>query len=557
MRFLSAACFLSLLYSFTGCCACGYATFPDARAAIRATYHPPFTPDQTGAKLENFKYYPYHLYWESKRTPLPFLHTLLPEAASDYELAATYSVFQEPESSIALRGNKLYWAVTAQGTNIPYYVNSAPLWKGRWITILRDHLPACFPSETFPSWLHPYLDLVEARMYDDIARRLQQEYSRNYVLRGVAVLPPALAQELKTTWKECLETAVLDLPVEAFESCDQGWCYYSATPGLVATELQFSRRTLPLKRQMFHIFRILFDAASMNDFTPGTQRMLMKLCADARSTAAEMKKAPPHGISISELMTNFFPPFPDDGYELWEGKNPPLRHGKSLKEDTIKECMALPLSRNPVWKDLFPNTPEDAAAWMHVYPEGPCCGAFIHQGFLHVATTELGLPFYRMHDFSRMDNPPSMSPYELWWDGTGMRVQRFFLKLEPAAEKELKTYLRLLARSRSGKKLQETFPDMLFRTDLGKEGLIQENPEEGPGQGPDDDPDSLAPGISGILTDIYRFRRWVRTDYFQEGSEELEQLRKDRRELERYLGKHFPAKKADAPPATQRGAQKP
>ena len=156
-----------------------------------------------------------------------------------------------------------------------------------------------------------------------------------------------------------------------------------------------------------------------------------------------------------------------------------------------------------------------------------------------------------------MDNPPSMSPYELWWDGTGMRVQRFFLKLEPAAEKELKTYLRLLARSRSGKKLQETFPDMLFRTDLGKEGLIQENPEEGPGQGPDDDPDSLAPGISGILTDIYRFRRWVRTDYFQEGSEELEQLRKDRRELERYLGKHFPAKKADAPPATQRGAQKP
>ena len=99
----------------------------------------------------------------------------------------------------------------------------------------------------------------------------------------------------------------------------------------MATELQFSRRTLPLKRQMFHIFRILFDAASMDDFTPGTQRMLMKLCADARSTAAEMKKAPPHGISISELMTNFFPPFPDDGYELWEGKNPPLRHGKSLK----------------------------------------------------------------------------------------------------------------------------------------------------------------------------------------------------------------------------------
>lgn len=95
-------------------------------------------------------------------------------------------------------------------------------------------------------------------------------------------------------------------------------------------------------------------------------------------------------------------------------ENPPLRHGKHLKEDTVKECMALPLSSNPVWKDLFPNTPEDTTAWMHVYSEGPCCGAFIHQGFLHVATTELGLPFYRMHDFSRMDNPPSMSPYELW-----------------------------------------------------------------------------------------------------------------------------------------------
>ena len=46
-------------------------------------------------------------------------------------------------------------------------------------------------------------------------------------------------------------------------------------------------------------------------------------------------------------------------------------------------------------------------------------------------------------------------------------------------------------------------------------------------------------------------------DYLQEGSEELKRLRKDRRELERYLGKHLPAKKADAPPATQRGAQKP
>lgn len=98
---------------------------------------------------------------------------------------------------------------------------------------------------------------------------------------------------------------------------------------------------------------------------------------------------------------------------------------------------------------------------------------------------------------------------------------------------------------------------MLFRTDLGKEGLIQENPEEGPGQGLDDDPDSLAPGISGILTDVYRFRRWVRMDYLQEGSEELEQLRKDRRELERYLGKHLPAKKTDATSATARGEQKP
>ncbi|MCD8062213.1 MAG: hypothetical protein LUE13_07750 [Akkermansiaceae bacterium] len=127
------------------------------------------------------------------------------------------------------------------------------------------------------------------------------------------------------------------------------------------------------------------------------------------------------------------------------------------------------------------------------------------------------------------------------------------MKLEPAAEKELKTYLRLLARSRSSKKLQETFPDMLFRTDLGEEGLIQ----EGPGQGPDDDPGSLAPGISGILTDIYRFRRWVRMDYLQESSEELEQLRKDRRELERYLGNHLPSKQPDAPSATQRGAQKP
>lgn len=92
-------------------------------------------------------------------------------------------------------------------------------------------------------WFHPYLDLVEARMYDDIARRLQQEDAG--ITSSAAAwppLPPALAQELKTTWKECLETAVLDLPVEVFESCDQGCCYYSATPGLVATELQFSRR---------------------------------------------------------------------------------------------------------------------------------------------------------------------------------------------------------------------------------------------------------------------------------------------------------------------------
>lgn len=46
-----------------------------------------------------------------------------------------------------------------------------------------------------------------------------------------------------------------------------------------------------------------------------------------------------------------------------------------------KECMTMPLSTNPVWKNLFPDAPEHATAWMDIYPDGSCAacaGACIH-----------------------------------------------------------------------------------------------------------------------------------------------------------------------------------
>lgn len=198
--------------------------------------------------------------------------------------------------------------------------------------------------------------------------------------------------------------------------------------------------------------------------------------------------------------------------------------------------MTLPLSTNPVWKDLFPNAPEHATAWMKIYSDGQCGGAYIHQGFLHTATTYLGRHSRFLYDFSRMDHPPAMTPYDLWWNGEEMRVRRSFLKLEPAAEQELKTYLHLLSRFRGGKNHHGAFSGMLFSTDLGCKDLILQALKEDFME----DEDSCPPIQSSVLDHVYSFWTSGDVNYLQEGSGQLNQLRKNREELERYMEKHPP-----------------
>lgn len=173
---------------------------------------------------------------------------------------------------------------------------------------------------------------------------------------------------------------------------------------------------------------------------------------------------------------------------------------------------------------------------MNIYPDGSCAGAYIHQGFLHTATTYLGRHSFHLYDFSRMDHPPAMTPYDLWWDGEKMRIQRFFLKLEPAAERELKAYLHLLSRSQSGNNHQGAFSDMLFSTDLGHQDRILQVPEEESME----DEEAYPPGPSSVLEHVYSFWTSGDVDYFQEGSRQLEHLRASREELERYMEKHPP-----------------
>lgn len=552
MRFLPAACFLPLFCTSMPGYSQSYDGFPDARPAIRALYHPPATPDQYKTGLENPIYYPFRLYWDSRRCKLSCLKPLLPEAGSDDEMAAVCVPSWGPEYAVVIRGNTLYWGMAAGGLPLKNSFGRPFLFPEWMHPIVNRHIG--FPDAPFPSWCRPYAEKQSYRLREEIETLHTNFYSRNYVCRGTAGLPPALAQELKITWKECLETAILDLPTELWEHCDQGRCCYSTVPGLFAEELSSFRGCLPLKRHMFHIFRVLIDAASMNDLTPKTQGMLMELCADARNIAADMKKSPPRGIRRNKLHTHFHTPYPENGKDLWEGKEAPPRSGKSLAADVWKECSALPLSTNPVWKDLFPNAPEHVTAWMNVHAEryfGTYCGgAFIHEGFLHIAITRLGIPFYRMHDFSRMKHPPAMSPYELWWDGDDMRVQRFFLKLEPAAERELKTCIRLLSQFRAGENRtannpEEPFHCMLFSTDLGHEDRRFQ------------DPDSCPPGLPSMLKYVYPFWTTGDTDYLQEGSRQLAELRRDRRKLEKYLIKHPPATETASTPAMDRGAQKP
>lgn len=536
VRFFPTACFLSVLcvsLAEYGHC---HDRLPDARPAIRAMYQPAPTPAQTRWDPEEVKYYPFRLYWEWNWCTFRILSLLLPDAARNYEMAAVDCPSWEPERAVALVGNELHWAVAAEGNETGYFISSAPLWKSWWASLLEKHLPDYFPEETFPAWLHPSAALLNSWKDKEISSLHWQEYSRNYVRRGVAILPHDLAQELNATWKKCLETAILDIPAEVFECCDQGYSFYSATPGLIATELHYYRGPLPLKRRMFHIFHLLVDAASMDDFTPGTRRMLTELCADARRIAGEMKKTSPCGFSWRELGTKFYSSYPKPANDVWEGKKPSLRQGKSVEADLRKECMALPLSTNPVWKDLFPNAPEHATAWMNIYPDGSCAGAYIHQGFLHTATTYLGRHSSRLYDFSRLDHPPAMTPYDLWWDGEKMRIQRFFLKLEPAAERELKAYLHLLSRSQGGNNHQGAFSGMLFSTDLGHQDRILQVPEEESME----DEEAYPPGPSSVLEHVYSFWTSGDVDYFQEGSLQLEHLRASREELERYMEKHPP-----------------
>lgn len=155
--------------------------------------------------------------------------------------------------------------------------------------------------------------------------------------------------------------------------------------------------------------------------------MIHELCADTRRIAGEMKKVP-RAVFTGELDAKFYSSCPDSANNFWEGKKPSLRQGKSAEAFLRKECMTLPLSTNPVWKDLFPNAPEHATAWMKNYSDGQCGGAYIHQGFLHTATTYLGRHSRFLYDFSRMDHPPAMTPYDLWWNGEEMRVHGFLFE---------------------------------------------------------------------------------------------------------------------------------
>ena len=141
MSFFPTACFLSVLcVSLTGYGHC-HDSLPDARPAIRAMYRPAPTPDQTGLGPEEVKYYPLRLYWEWERYTPRVLSLLLPEAARNYEMAAVDCPSWEPERAVALIGNELHWAVAAEGNKTDYFINSAPLWKSWWASLLEKYLP--------------------------------------------------------------------------------------------------------------------------------------------------------------------------------------------------------------------------------------------------------------------------------------------------------------------------------------------------------------------------------------------------------------------------------
>ena len=212
---------------------------------------------------------------------------------------------------------------------------------------------------------------------------------------------------------------------------------YPRLPALIATELHYYRGLLPLKRQMFHIFHLLVDAASMDNFTPETQLMIHELCADTRRIAGEMKKVPPRGFYWRELDAKFYSSCPDSANNFWEGKKPSLRQGKSAEAFLRKECMTLPFQQ-PVWKDLFPNAPEHATAWMENLFDGQCGAPDIQLPWdFSTQPPRIWDAHSRLDDFSRMDHPPAMTPHDLWWNGEEMRVRRS-LKLEPCQEQELK-----------------------------------------------------------------------------------------------------------------------
>ena len=59
-------------------------------------------------------------------------------AARNYEMAAVDCPSWEPERAVALIGNELHWAVAAEGNKTDYFINSAPLWKSWWASLLEN-----------------------------------------------------------------------------------------------------------------------------------------------------------------------------------------------------------------------------------------------------------------------------------------------------------------------------------------------------------------------------------------------------------------------------------
>lgn len=200
-------------------------------------------------------------------------------------------------------------------------------------------------------------------------------YRRLYVRRGRVALKPALADALRKTWDEAVtrRTFEMDMYRQVLTRLDGNYFYLRGNSGPAAEDLcDGEGKMRPAMRDLAFG---LMDMAMMDDWNPETEKWLMEQCSRIRQYAAETGDDPPPMVSeawVDDFLKRLSKqldeelawrkkrekkaPSPQEAAVVkeQEEEEPPSPYAAEKCIRGFRERFLKLLTRNPLWKDLFP-----------------------------------------------------------------------------------------------------------------------------------------------------------------------------------------------------------